>query len=146
MNKRIVLIGAGSATFGFGVLGDIFKSDVLPDSTIVLHDINAERLNKVEGVAAQYIEDHSLPYTLSSTTSREEALQGADFCIISIEVGDRFVLWDQDWRIPQQYGSRQVYGENGGPEDCFTRSELSRRSWRSVGIFNAFVPMRMSLA
>ena len=119
MSKKIVLIGAGSATFGFGVLGDIFRSDVLPGSTVVLHDINAKRLDKVEEVAAEYIRENNLPYTLSSTISREEALQGADFCIISIEVGDRFVLWDQDWRIPQQYGSKQVYGENGGPGGLF---------------------------
>ncbi|MCP4400363.1 MAG: alpha-glucosidase [bacterium] len=119
MDKKIVLIGAGSATFGFGVLGDIFKSDVLPGSTLVLHDINAERLDKVEDVAARYIQDQKLSYTLSATTSREEALQGADFCIISIEVGDRFELWEQDWRIPQQYGNKQVYGENGGPGGLF---------------------------
>ncbi|BFO10107.1 hypothetical protein GGER_26170 [Serratia rubidaea] len=39
--------------------------------------------------------------------------------IISIEVGDRFALWDQDWQIPQQYGIQQVYGENGGPGGLF---------------------------
>jgi alpha-galactosidase len=39
--------------------------------------------------------------------------------IISIEVGDRFTLWEQDWRIPQQYGITQVYGENGGPGGLF---------------------------
>ena len=119
MDKKIVLIGAGSATFGFGVLGDIFKSDVLPGSSVVLHDINAEKLAKVEHVAGEYIQQHNLPYALSSTTSREEALQGADFCISSIEVGDRFELWEQDWRIPQQYGNTQVYGENGGPGGLF---------------------------
>ncbi len=119
MNKKIVLIGAGSATFGFGVLGDIFKSKILPGSTLVLHDINAERLAGVRKVAQDYMQEHNLQYTLTATTSREEALQGADFCIISIEVGDRFVLWEQDWRIPQQYGNRQVYGENGGPGGLF---------------------------
>jgi alpha-galactosidase len=60
-----------------------------------------------------------LPFTLSATTSRAEALQEADFCIISIEVGDRFKLWEQDWKIPLQYGVRQVFGENGGPGGLF---------------------------
>ena len=55
------------------------------------------------------------PSPFSATTDREEAFQGADYLIISIEVGDRFELWEQDWRIPQQYGVQQVYGENGGP-------------------------------
>ena len=119
MNKRIVLIGAGSATFGFAVLGDIFKSAVLPGSTIVLHDINPQTLAKVEAMARGYVQERNLPYTIVATTSRPEALQGADFCIISIEVGNRFELWEQDWRIPQQYGNRQVYGENGGPGGLF---------------------------
>ncbi len=119
MNTKIVLIGAGSATFGFRVLGDIFKSEVLPESSIVLHDINAQRLSNVEDVARRYVQENNLPYTLSGTTSRQEALQDADFCIISIEVGDRFELWEQDWRIPQQFGNSQVYGENGGPGGLF---------------------------
>ena len=84
MNTTIVLIGAGSATFGFGTLGDIFKSQVLPGSSIILHDINAPKLSKVEKIARQYIQENNLPYTLSATTSRQEALQDADFCIISI--------------------------------------------------------------
>ena len=40
MGKRIVLIGAGSTNFGLGTIGDIFKSEILIGSTIVLHDIN----------------------------------------------------------------------------------------------------------
>jgi RND superfamily putative drug exporter len=38
MAKRIVLIGAGSAQFGFGMLGDIFQSASLEGSEVVLHD------------------------------------------------------------------------------------------------------------
>ena len=32
MEKRIVLIGAGSTNFGLGTVGDIFKSEVLEGS------------------------------------------------------------------------------------------------------------------
>jgi alpha-galactosidase len=114
VKKRIVLIGAGSAQFGFGTLGDIFKSEVLAGSHVVLHDINAEAMKQVQDVAQAYVDENDLPFTLSATTSRPEALQGADFCISSIEVGDRFALWEMDWQVPLQYGIRQVYGENGG--------------------------------
>ncbi len=38
MSSRIVLIGAGSAQFGFDMLGDIFQSEALKDSHVVLHD------------------------------------------------------------------------------------------------------------
>ncbi len=119
MKPKIVLIGAGSAMFGLRTLGSIFESKPLEGSTIVLHDINSEALQRVERVARRHVQEHDLPYTLSATTSRREALQGATFCIISIEVGDRFELWQQDWHIPQQYGFRQVYGENGGPGGLF---------------------------
>jgi alpha-galactosidase len=119
VKKRIVLIGAGSAQFGYGTMGDVFQSKVLEGSHIVLHDINPDSLAVVEQTGQQFIEDNDLPFSLSATTSRPEALEGADFCVISIEVGDRFALWEQDWRIPQQYGIRQVYGENGGPGGLF---------------------------
>ena len=119
MSTRIVLIGAGSAMFGLGMLGDALKCKALEGSTVVLHDINPEALEKVERMARQYVQEQGLPYTVTATTSLEEALPGADFCIISIEVGNRYELWEQDWKIPLQYGIRQVYGENGGPGGLF---------------------------
>jgi alpha-galactosidase len=105
--------------FGLGTLGDILKREALEGSTVVLHDINPQALKAVEETARQYIQERALPYTLSATTSLREALQGAGFCIISIEVGNRYELWEQDWKIPLQYGIRQVYGENGGPGGLF---------------------------
>lgn len=119
MTHKIVLIGAGSANFGLGVMGDLLKSQVFAGGTICLHDINAEALARTEAFGRHYIEARNLPYTLEATTDRKSALQGADFCIISIEVGNRFELWEQDWHIAQQYGIRQVYGENGGPGGLF---------------------------
>jgi alpha-galactosidase len=125
MEKRIVLIGAGSAQFGYGTMGDIFQSKVLEGSHVVLLDINPKSLAVVQQTAQAFIEEHDLPFTLSATTSRPEALEGADYCVISIEVGNRFELWEQDWRVPQQYGIRQVYGENGGPGGLFHSLRIS---------------------
>ncbi|MEM7113137.1 MAG: alpha-glucosidase [Chloroflexota bacterium] len=119
MKQQIVLIGAGSLQFGYGTIGDILQSEVLADSHIVLHDINPDTMAVVEKSGRDFIAEHNLPFTISATTDRKEALQGADFVIISIEVGDRFELWEQDWRVPQQYGVTQVYGENGGPGGLF---------------------------
>jgi alpha-galactosidase len=119
MQQRIVLIGAGSAQFGYGTIGDILQSKVLEGTHIVLHDINPKTLATVEENGRAFIAEHDLPFTISATTNRAEAFQGADFLINSIEVGNRFDLWEQDWRIPQQYGIRQVYGENGGPGGLF---------------------------
>ena len=60
-----------------------------------------------------------LPFEITATVDRAEALRAADVVVISIEVGNRFDLWEQDWHIAQQYGVRQVYGENGGPGGLF---------------------------
>jgi alpha-galactosidase len=119
MEKRIVLVGAGSAQFGYGTIGDILQSKVLEGTHIMLHDINPNTLAVVEKNAQAFITEHKLPFSLSATTERAKAFKGADFIISSIEVGNRFELWEQDWRIPQQYGVQQVYGENGGPGGLF---------------------------
>jgi alpha-galactosidase len=119
MSNRIVLIGAGSAMFGLGTLGDIFKEAVLEGSTIVLHDINPQTLKLTQREAQSFLDDKDLEFTLEATTDRKEAVRGADFCIISIEVGDRYALWEQDWKVPLQFGIHQVYGENGGPGGFF---------------------------
>lgn len=119
MSTRIVLIGAGSAMFGLGTVGDILRCKSLEGATIVLNDINPEALAFVEGVASRYVRDKALPYKIEATTSLDAALKSANFCMISIEVGDRHTLWEEDWKVPMQYGFRQVYGENGGPGGLF---------------------------
>ncbi len=119
MKQKIVLIGAGSTNFGLSTLGDLFCSPVFAGSEICLHDINPAALQRVESFGRSYLEKKGLPFVLSATTSRPYALQGATFCVNSIEVGNRFELWDQDWMIPLQFGIRQVYGENGGPGGLF---------------------------
>ena len=119
MTNKIVIIGAGSTNFGLGLVGDFFKSKILSGSTLVLHDINSDTLKNTHKIANDYKEKLGVNFEIVSTTSRAEALQEANFCLISIEVGNRFDLWEQDWKIPLQYGIKQVYGENGGPGGLF---------------------------
>jgi alpha-galactosidase len=117
--KKIVLIGAGSTQFGLGTIADIFKSKVLEGSTISLHDINSEALKNTKEIADKYKEELNAKYKIEATTNLNDALKGANFCIISIEIGDRFKLWEQDWKIPLDYGLNQIFGENGGPGGLF---------------------------
>lgn len=119
MTKKITLIGAGSAQFGMGMLGDIFLTPALKGSHISLLDINEKAVNWVKEKTQAHIDANGLDFTISATLDRKEALKNADFVIISIEVGNRFDLWDMDWKFPQQYGIRQVYGENGGVGGLF---------------------------
>jgi alpha-galactosidase len=117
--EKIVLIGAGSQNFGLGIISDIFKSKSLEGSEIFLHDIDKTTLANTKIISNDYKEKLGVNFDIKASISRKEALENATFCIISIEVGNRFDLWDQDWKIPLQYGIRQVYGENGGPGGLF---------------------------
>jgi len=116
---KIALFGAGSVQFGYGTLGDIFQSKTLEGAEIALMDINPDSLENVRLAAVDFINTKKLPFTVTATTSSEKALKGADFVIISIEVGNRFELWDMDWKVPLEFGIHQVYGENGGPGGLF---------------------------
>lgn len=116
---KIVLVGAGSLQFGTGILGDIFSSSVLDGAEIVLNDIDKKAADRMMHVAQDYISSNCLTHKIIVEADLLTALRGAKFVVISIEVGDRFKLWDMDWRIPQQYGIQQVYGENGGPGGLF---------------------------
>ena len=48
---RIVFIGAGSVEFTRNLLGDILTFPELADATIVLHDIDPERLETATAMA-----------------------------------------------------------------------------------------------
>jgi alpha-galactosidase len=52
---------------------------------------------------------------ISSTTERSQALPGADFVVVSVQVGQREKMWELDWKIPLKHGVRQPYAENSGP-------------------------------
>ena len=118
-NQKIVLIGAGSLQFGFGSVGNILESKVLEGSTICLHDINAENLELTYKVCQLAIDKRKLNFELEHTINRSEALKAATFIINAIEVPPRFRLLDLDYRIPQEFGCKQISGECGGPGALF---------------------------
>ena len=116
---RIVLVGAGSLQFGAQLLGDIFTCNALNGSEIVFNDINPAAVEKTRRLAQDFVDANGLDHSIEVEGDLSRALKGAGFVVIMIEVGDRFKLWDMDWKIPLQYGITQVYGENGGPGGLF---------------------------
>ena len=118
-NEKIVLIGAGSLQFGLGSVGSILNSEILKGATIFLHDINEEALKLACEACESAINKRNLDFTLESTVIRKEALKNATFIINSIEVTPRFKLLDMDYRVPQEFGNKQIMGENGGPGGLF---------------------------
>jgi len=112
---KVVIIGAGSASFGLNSLATLLREPSLRGSTLALVDKNAEGLRLVHRLADRMNEEWDAGLTVESNTDRRAMLPDADFVVCSIEVGPREELWRRDWETTLRHGLRQPYGENGGP-------------------------------
>lgn len=116
---KIVLIGAGSWSFGARTLSDLFAArPQLHGSTLVLVDTNPKALKLMTDVANRMNTATGEPFNIEAYRDRCEALPDAKFVIISVAVR-RNELWRQDFQIPINHGVKQVLGENGGPGGLF---------------------------
>lgn len=112
---KILLIGAGSASFGVSTIADFFQQrEMFAGSALVLCDINAAKLARVRRLAERMNDATGKPFHISGVTDYRDALDGAQFVFTAVEV-DRLERWKRDWEIPFKYGIRHVLGENGGP-------------------------------
>jgi alpha-galactosidase len=100
---RIVLVGAGSVEFTRNLLGDILSYPALADATIVLHDIDADRLATAEKMATWTAGALGTHPTIESHLDRRAALNGADFVIDTIQVGGARAT-EIDFEIPRRHG------------------------------------------
>lgn len=112
---KIVVIGAGSASFGLGTLAALMGSERLRGSHLALVDRNAAALELVAKLAERCNREWDAQMTITTHTHHAEALNDAAFVISAIEVAPREKLWRLDYEIPLKYGVRQPYAENGGP-------------------------------
>lgn len=110
---KIVIIGAGSASFGLENLGGIMQHEDLLESTLVLVDIDQKNLELVTALANRMNHEWDSRMKIISTTERKTELTDADFVILSVAV-DREETWKIDHKIGQKYGIWH-YAENGGP-------------------------------
>ncbi|MDP2995481.1 MAG: alpha-glucosidase/alpha-galactosidase [Anaerolineales bacterium] len=112
---KIVVIGAGSASFGENTLSALVRSKKLRGSTLALVDHNPETLDTVKRLAERLNREWDSGISITAHAHHQEALKGAGFVVSAIEVGAREGLWRKDFEIPLKYGVRQPYAENGGP-------------------------------
>ena len=111
---RIVFIGAGSTVFARNLRGDILSFPELSSSTIVLHDINEERLRTSEIVGHKIIETLGVQATIEATTDRRAALAGANYVITMFQVGGYKPSTVIDFEIPKKYGLEQTIADTLG--------------------------------
>lgn len=83
MNKpmRLAVIGAGSAQFSLGLVRDVCLTDSLAGSTIVLMDVDRDRLDSTTELARRYAHELGKDLKFEKTTDRLKALEGAEFVI-----------------------------------------------------------------
>lgn len=111
---RIVFLGAGSTVFAKNLLVDILGFAELADATIVLHDIDGERLRTSEIVAQRVANALDAQPKIEATLDRRAALQDADYAISMIQVGGYKPSTVIDFEIPKKYGLRQTIGDTLG--------------------------------
>ena len=112
---RIVVVGAGSRSFGPATMRDIWLSEALNEHGVdlVLMDKAKDALETALEYAAFLNARLKRSVQVTATTDLDEALRGADFVVCAIEV-NRYLYWAQDFHVPRHFGFRQPYGENGG--------------------------------
>ena len=111
MNRqKIVLIGAGSASFTRGLVADLILSTDLGPWELGLVDIDPEALETAEGLSRRMIEARDVDIPVSASTDRIDILPGADVVVMTVGVGGRR-SWEADVQIPRKHGVYQPVGD-----------------------------------
>lgn len=115
---RIVFIGAGSVVFTRQLVADLLRFEELPGTTLVLHDIDEERLAVARATAEQLSARWGGSIKVQSSTDRRRALAGADFVVNMVQVGG-IDATRIDLELPARYGLRQTIGDTIGVGGIF---------------------------
>jgi alpha-galactosidase len=115
---KIAMIGAGSVIFCKTLVNDILATPALKDSEICLMSRTKPKLDRMEAFVKRMVKENGLKAKVWSTLDRREALRGAKYVIVMIQVGglEAFKL---DYEIPLKYGVDQCIGDSLGPGGIF---------------------------
>ncbi|WP_432540942.1 alpha-glucosidase/alpha-galactosidase [Kineococcus sp. SYSU DK002] len=128
-SPKITIIGAGGFVFPFRLIGDILSFPALRSARLCLMDVRPDKLGPVADAARKLVAHHGFDAQVEETTDRRAALDGADFVIITFQVGGVEAYRD-DVLIPRRYGIDQTVGDTVGPGGVF-------RFLRSVPAYEA---------
>ena len=115
---KIAMIGAGSVVFASRLAMDILSWPALQDCTLALMDVHQGRLDTAASFVRQAIRQAGLPAKVEATLDRRQALAGADYVIVMIQVGG-LEMYEPDVVIPRRYGIDQTVGDTLGPGGVF---------------------------
>lgn len=115
---KIAFIGAGSIVFTRALANDILLTPSLQDATIVLMDINLERLELARRVVQAIIDRRGLKATVEATDDLRKAVTGVNYVITTFQQGG-LAAHALDIEIPLKYGIDQCIGDTLGPGGIF---------------------------
>ena len=115
---RITFLGAGSLGFTRGLVRDVLTFDLLKDSTLVLMDVNAERLEFARKAVQSIVDRTGCPAKVVTTMDRKHALKGADAVVCTILAGG-VKVWRHDIEIPKTYGIDTNIGDTRSVSGIF---------------------------
>ncbi len=107
---QISIIGAGSVMFSGNFIRDLCVTESLWNSTIVLMDVNKERLNTVYKLAQRYKKETKANLKLKTATNRKQALKGGEFVISTVKVGG-YEPMETERKIAERYGYYRGIGD-----------------------------------
>jgi 6-phospho-beta-glucosidase len=109
---KIAVVGGGSTYTPELIEGFHARRDRLPVDELVLHDIDAERLAVVGGLAERILKKREWPGRLVLTADRDRALDGASYVIVQLRVGGQAARL-VDETLPLEFGC--IGQETTGP-------------------------------
>ncbi|WP_420587533.1 alpha-glucosidase/alpha-galactosidase [Marivita sp.] len=113
-NPKITFIGAGSTVFMKNIIGDVLQRPALAGAHVALMDINEQRLKESEIVFEKLVASLDVPATHSLHTNQREALEGADFVVVAVQIGGFEPCTVTDFDVPKKHGLRQTIADTLG--------------------------------
>lgn len=115
---KVAIIGAGSLVFCKTLILDIMQIEGLGHVDFSLMAPSTRHTSCVKRFADKVIAKYGLDAAVAITTSRDDALRGADFVICTLKVGGH-AAYEQDIEIPLKYGVDQCIGDTLSPGGIF---------------------------
>ncbi len=117
-HPKIAIIGAGGIVFPMRLMGDLLSFPSLRNGSYSLMDLSRERAERTASGARELAAHYGFPATITATDNQREALDGADYVIVTFQVGG-LDAYQHDVQIPRRYGLDQPVGDTLGPGGVF---------------------------
>jgi alpha-galactosidase/6-phospho-beta-glucosidase family protein len=114
MGPRIVVIGGGSFQWVPKLFCDLVNTRSLAEAEVVLEDIDPVPLADMVDFAQTIVERAGVAMKVRGTTNQREALEGADYVVVTISTGG-FRSMAHDLEVPERHGIKQSVGDTVGP-------------------------------